>query len=192
MQSPMLFYHSKCNGTQCKCSLFRDYMEINSGLQLMISPMLLSPMLSLVSYPSGGVIPLVSWIRWIVWWDLLCLNCSLKNICSRRPLAFPESCFQCIANSVYLPRNYQTPTSPPSPSPPQQVSRPQRFSAFVAKHTLHDDVESDDGCFTGKEGDESNTDTSDNDSDSCNSDNEVYTFPSKASRFELVTWYSLL
>ena len=46
-------------------------------------------------------------------------------------------------------------------------------------------------CF-GDDGDESDTDFSDNDSDSGDSDEEVYTWPPKASSFELDTWYGLL
>ena len=63
----------------------------------------------------------------------------------------------------------------PPPSPPLQASRPQRFSALVAKYTLPNGVETDDDCFAGNEGDESITNTSDNDSDSGDSDDEVYT-----------------
>ena len=40
--------------------------------------------------------------------------------------------------------------------------------------TLQDGKESDDNCFAGNEGDESDTNTSGNDSDSGDSDNEVY------------------
>ena len=47
-------------------------------------------------------------------------------------------------------------------------------------------------CFVGNEGDESDTDTSDNDSGSGHSDDEVYTWPPKALSFELVTRYGLL
>ena len=46
-------------------------------------------------------------------------------------------------------------------------------------------------CF-GDDGDEFDTDFSDNDSDSGDSDEEVYTWPPKVSSFELVTWYGLL
>ena len=63
MQSPLLVYPPKCNGAYCERPLLCDYMEINSGLQLMISPTFLSPMLSPVGDPSGDVAPLVSQIR---------------------------------------------------------------------------------------------------------------------------------
>ena len=63
MQSPLLVCPPKCNGTYCECPLLRDYMKINSGLQLTISPTFLSPMLSPVSNPSGGVVPIVARIR---------------------------------------------------------------------------------------------------------------------------------
>ena len=52
-----------------------------------------------------------------------------------------------------------------------------RFSALAAQYTLQDGIESDDDCFAGNEGDESDKDTSDIDSDSGDSDNEVYTWP---------------
>ena len=45
-----------------ECPLLHDYTVINSGLQLTISPTLLSPMLSSVGNPSGGVVPLVALI----------------------------------------------------------------------------------------------------------------------------------
>ena len=48
------------------------------------------------------------------------------------------------------------------PSPPTQASRPQLFSALVAKYTLQDSIESHDDCLVGNEGDESNNYTSDN------------------------------
>ena len=41
-------------------------------------------------------------------------------------------------------------------------------------------------------GDESNTDTSDNNRESGDSDDEVYTWLPKAPSFELATWYGLL
>ena len=72
--------------------------------------------------------------------------------------------------------NEETPPPPqPLPTPPPQTSRPQRFSALVAK--LRDVTELDDDCFAGYKWDESNTDTSDNDSDSGDSDDEVYIWP---------------
>ena len=71
--------------------------------------------------------------------------------------------------------------------PPPQTSLPLQFSAVVAKYTLHDDTESDEG----DEGEESDTNTSDNGSDSGDNDDQVYTWPPKASSFELVTWYGL-
>ena len=68
--------------------------------------------------------------------------------------------------------NEETPSPPP---PPSQASRPQRFSALVAKNTLQVGIELHDGCFAGNEEDESDIGTSDNDSYSGDSDNEVYT-----------------
>ena len=59
-------------------------------------------------------------------------------------------------------------------TPPPQASCPQRFSALVAKYTLQDGAESDDDCFSGKEGVESKTHSSDYDSNSGDSDDEVY------------------
>ena len=59
--------------------------------------------------------------------------------------------------------------------PPPQALHLQRFSALVAEYALQDGVESDDDCFSGNEGDESETDTSDNDRDSGDSDDEVCT-----------------
>ena len=57
---------------------------------------------------------------------------------------------------------------------------------------LRDSIESDDNCFVGNEGNELDTDTSDNNSDNGDSDDEVNTWPPKASSFELVTWYGQL
>ena len=56
---------------------------------------------------------------------------------------------------------------PPSPSPPlpPQALSPQQFSALAAKYMLQDGKESDDNCFAGNDGDESDINTSDNDSD---------------------------
>ena len=75
---------------------------------------------------------------------------------------------------------------------PPQASQPQQFSALVAKYTLHDGTELDDDCFADNKRDESDTDTSDNESESGDSDDDVYTWPPKASSFELVIWYGLL
>ena len=64
--------------------------------------------------------------------------------------------------------------TPPTPAPlPPQAWRIQQVSALVAKYMLQDGIESDDECFAGKKGDESNT--SDNDSNSVDSDDKVYT-----------------
>ena len=52
---------------------------------------------------------------------------------------------------------------------------------------LRDSLESDDNCLVGNGGNEFDTDTSDNNSDSGDRDNEVNTCPPKASSFELVT-----
>ena len=78
-------------------------IEINSGLQLTISPTFLSPNLSPVCNPSGGMVPIVAQIHWIVWWYLPSLNCSIKNLYSRRPVAFPESRFQYATTFFHLP-----------------------------------------------------------------------------------------
>ena len=92
-------------------------------------------------------------------------------------MALPESRFQCVTISLRMPRSPQTP--PPSPSPPSssppQAPCPKRFSALALKYTLHEGRELDDDCFASNEGDESDTDTSDNDSGSGYSDDEVYT-----------------
>ena len=45
-------------------------------------------------------------------------NCSLKNFCSRGPVAFPESHFQCVTASLRLPLNQKPPPPPLPPSPP--------------------------------------------------------------------------
>ena len=64
--------------------------------------------------------------------------------------------------------------TPPTPTPPPpQTSRIQQFSALVANYMLQDGIESDDDCLAGKKGDESNT--SDNDSNSVDSGDKVYT-----------------
>ena len=57
---------------------------------------------------------------------------------------------------------------------------------------LRDSLESDDNCLVGNGGNEFDTDTSDNNSDSGDRDNEVNTCPPKASSFELATWYGQL
>ena len=72
------------------------------------------------------------------------------------------------------------PSPPSQPSPPPQASCPQRFSALLARYTLYiatlqDGIESDDDSFAGNEGDESDTNTSDNDCGSGSSDEKVYT-----------------
>ena len=60
---------------------------------------------------------------------------------------------------------------------PPQASLPQQFSALAAKYALQNVTESDDNCFAGNKGDKSDTDidTFDNDSDSGDSDVELYT-----------------
>ena len=64
--------------------------------------------------------------------------------------------------------------TPPAPAPsPLQASRLKQFSALLAKYMLQDGIESDDDCFAGKKGDESNA--SGNGSTSGDSDDEVYT-----------------
>ena len=49
-----------------------------------------------------------------------------------------------------------------SPAPPPQSPRPHRFSALAAEYTLRYGIESDDDCCAGNEGDESDTNPSDN------------------------------
>ena len=72
--------------------------------------------------------------------------------------------------------NKQTPPLPlPLPAPSSQALRPQRFSALFPKYSLRDGTESNSDCFAGNEGHESDTDTSDRNSDSGDSDHEVYT-----------------
>ena len=69
--------------------------------------------------------------------------------------------------------NDEAPPPPQTlPAPPPQVLHPQIFSALAAKYTLRDGIELDNDCFAGKEGDESNTDTSDNDTDTSDNDRE--------------------
>ena len=63
----------------------------------------------------------------------------------------------------------------PSQSSQLQAQHSQRFSALAAKYTLQDDIEWDDDCFADNEGDESDICTSHNDSDSGDSDDELYT-----------------
>ena len=65
-------------------------------------------------------------------------------------------------------------TPRPSPTPPQQVLHPQRFSALNAKYALKDGIELNDDCFTGHEGDESDIGYSFNDNGSGDSDNKVH------------------
>ena len=84
-------------------------------------------------------------------------------------MVFPES--QWVTVSFRLPRSNQTPPPPPQP----QASCPQRFSALLGKYTLRDSTDPDHNFFTGNEGDESDIDTSDNDSDSGGSDDKVRT-----------------
>ena len=71
--------------------------------------------------------------------------------------------------NVPMTQNHVCNEETPSP-PPTQTSRPQKFSALVAKYMLKDGIESNDDCFAGNERDESDTGTSDNDSDSGDSD----------------------
>ena len=176
MQSPLSVYPPKCDGTQYECPLLHNYMEINSELQLTISPMLLSPMLLPLSNSSGGMVTLTSRIRSIIWWYLPYLNSSLKNLCSRRTVAFSESPFQYVAASLRLPRSHQTPPPPPTPSPPTQAWSLQLFSALIWKYVLQDGIESDDDCFQDNEGNESDIYIFVNDSDSGDSEDEVYTW----------------
>ena len=157
-------------------------MEINSGLQSTISPMLLSPMLLPLSNPSGGMVPLTSRIRSIIWWYLPYSNSSLKNLCSRRTVAFSENNFQCVAASLRLPRSHQT------PPPPTQAWSLQLFSALIGKYVLQDGIESDDDCFQGNEGYESDTDIFVNDSDSGDSDDEVYTWSPYTWQHRILKW----
>ena len=84
-------------------------------------------------------------------------------------MAFPESRFPCLTVSLRKVRSHQTP-----PPPPQETNR-QRLAALVAKYKLHDGIGSYGDCFAGYQGDESNTDTSDNNRESGDSDDEVYT-----------------
>ena len=94
-----------------------------------------------------------------------------------------ETCKAKTQNPVY---NEEKP--PPLPPPPE-ASRPQQFSAIVAKYTLQDGVESDDDCFAGNKRNKSDTD---NESDCSDSDDEVHTWPPPALSFEFVTWYCVL
>ena len=55
-----------------------------------------------------------------------------------------------------------------------QALRQQQFSAIVATYVLQDGIETDDDCFAGNKRDESDTNTSDNDSDSGDIDDEMY------------------
>ena len=108
-------------------------------------------------------------------------NCSLKNLGSRGPVAFPESRFQYVkvvssrflTVSLCLALNHQTPPPLP-PSPPPQAWHTQQFSALVAKHTLRHCIESYGDCFTGNKGDEPDTNISENDSGIGFSDDKVY------------------
>ena len=60
-------------------------------------------------------------------------------------------------------------TAPTLPAPPPQALHPQSFLALVAKYTLRDGIELDDHCLAGNKGDDSDTDTSDD------NDKEMYT-----------------
>ena len=60
IQLPLSVHSAKCKGTYCGCPLLLDYVEINFGLQLMISLTFISTMLSSVGNPRGGMVPLVA------------------------------------------------------------------------------------------------------------------------------------
>ena len=92
-------------------------------------------------------------------------------------MALPENRFQCVTILLRMPQSPQTPPPPPSPPPssPPKAPCPKQFSAIVLKYTLHEGIELDDDCFASNEGDECDTDISDNDSGSGHSDDEVYT-----------------
>ena len=76
-----------------------SWLRENSGLQLTISPTLLSPMLLPVVTPSGWVASLHEFVELPDEINLVYI--FFKNFCSRRPAAFPESRFQCA--TVFLP-----------------------------------------------------------------------------------------
>ena len=72
---------------------------------------------------------------------------------------------------------FHLPWSHQAPPPQQQTWRLQRFWALVAKYTLQDGIESNDDCFVDNEENEFDIGNSDKNSDSGNSEDKVYTWP---------------
>ena len=66
-------------------------------------------------------------------------------------------------------------TSSSSPPLLPQALPSHLFSALAAKYVLQNDIDLDDDCFEGNQGNESDTDTFENDGNSGDSENEVYT-----------------
>ena len=66
------------------------WLREDSGIQLTISPLLLSPILSPVGNPRGGLMKSALFILFF------------KETCSYRPVAFPESHFQCVTVFLHL------------------------------------------------------------------------------------------
>ena len=71
---------------------------------------------------------------------------------------------------------------------PTQAWSLQLFSALIGKYVLQDGIESDDDCFQGNEGYESDTDIFVNDSDSGDSDDEVYTWSPYTWQHRILKW----
>ena len=104
-----------------------------------------------------------------IWTVNLCLCGSVGN-------SFPMSLSIPVKRKSPMTQNLVYKDEPlPSPALPPQASRSHWLSALVAKYTLQDGIESDDEYFPGNDKDESDTDTSDNNRESDDSDDDVYT-----------------
>ena len=97
MQSPLLVYPLKRNGTYCQFSLLHVYLEVNSRLQLTISPTFLSLILSPVGNPSGSVVLFFRkiFVVVVIWLFLrfisLCTTVSLRlHLQLDSLVSFPE------------------------------------------------------------------------------------------------------
>ena len=89
---------------------------------------------------------------------------------------FPDELMKPAKQRAPMKQNPVCNKETPPPLPPPQALRSQCFSVLVAKYMLQDGIESDDDCFAGSKWDEADTDISENDSDSGDSDDELYTW----------------
>ena len=97
--------------------------------------------------------------KWALWFNEQQLPGELMKPANRKALVMQNP----VCNKERTP-----PTTP-------QALRPQQFSAIIANYLLQDGIETDDDCFAGNKRDESDTNTPDNDSDSGDRDDEMYT-----------------